>query len=374
MVERKISRNKTYAERLQKEAGQHWTKLAKKEDELVITDGTCSKCNAWKGSLGLEPDFRDFVRHLCEVFDLVQQLLTPYGSCWVNLGDGYYTKSGGGLLPPKCLVQVPSRFSIKMTDDHGWTLRNEVIWLKPNPMPSSTRDRFTIDFEKVYFFTKQRKYYFEQQFDPLQSKPHHPGNKSKVNYPVGMQQQSSVRNPNKVWGSALGRNKRTTWVVPTKAFPDAHFAVYPTKLVTIPIKATCPERVCLECSTPRVKIYKGEKVEDVGRSEDAKYVQQETELMNGIAKASASRQLGGNYQRELDKRKIKITYQGCECNGDYRVGIAFDPFMGAGTTALVARKLGRDFIGIELSKEYKKIADARLRKNGALVKRLEAYM
>ena len=145
-------------------------------EPVTWTDGTTH-------SLGLEPDFRLYIAHLIQIFDEVKRVLKPTGTCWVNLGDSYsgsgspggdfrngkggdtylrpYNRKG---LPAKSLCQIPSRFSIAMSDA-GWILRNEIVWWKRNCMPSSAKDRFTVDFEKVFFFTKQGRYWFEQQKD-----------------------------------------------------------------------------------------------------------------------------------------------------------------------------------------------------------------
>jgi len=136
----------------------------------------CSKCNAWKGTLGLEPNFDLFIEHLCNIYDLVWKVLAEHGTCWVNLGDAYGSGKGwDGLYdkheqdvrnkPPikgmqKCLLLLPQRFTIEMVN-RGWILRNVIIWHKPNCMPSSAKDRFTVDFEYVYFFVKKKKYYLK---------------------------------------------------------------------------------------------------------------------------------------------------------------------------------------------------------------------
>ena len=147
------------------------------------------------GQLGLESTFQEYITKLCQIFDEVKRALKPEGSCWVNLGDTYASGGGAsrhkGYTDPKypngrngsfdepatnpqigatdkCLCQIPSRFAIAMTD-RGWILRNEIIWYKPNCMPSSVDDRFTVDFEKIFFFVKNKKYYFEQQFEPHES-------------------------------------------------------------------------------------------------------------------------------------------------------------------------------------------------------------
>ena len=113
------------------------------------------------------------------------------GTCFVNLGDSYASTAGGGVLIPtkeykqslpytehtrriksgeykqlktypvypKSLCLIPQRFAIEMVN-RKWILRNEIIWHKPNCMPSSANDRFTVDFEYLFFFTKNNKAIF----------------------------------------------------------------------------------------------------------------------------------------------------------------------------------------------------------------------
>lgn len=193
----------------------------------------CSLCGAWRGSLGLEPTFQLYISHLMQIFDEVKRVLKPGGTCWVVMGDSY-AGSGKGIgtdrtkckesytddniaktdwckckVQAKSLCQIPSRFAIAMTDA-GWILRNEIIWWKRNCMPTSVKDRFTVDFEKVFFFVKQKKYWFEQQMEP------------------------TITRDNGC------KNMRCVWDIPTKPFKDAHFAVFPLKLVEPMLSAGCP--------------------------------------------------------------------------------------------------------------------------------------
>ena len=263
-----------------------------------------------KGQVGLEKTFEEHITNMCDIFDEVKRVLRKDGTCWVNYGDTFASSGGvsnpapdraggkakgtrgtqpsaiakGGVnrppvnLPTKSLGMIPFRFAIEMVN-RGWILRNTIIWHKPNPMPSSAKDRFTVDFEYLFFFSKSKKYWFEQQFEKQDDK--------KLAYRKSQNDTKSEgiykRGMDKLVDLPFGRNKRTVWKIPTQPFPEAHFAVYPEKLCITPIKAGCPEG-----------------------------------------------------------------------------GIVLDPFMGAGTTAVVARKLGRDYVGIELSKEYIKIAEKRL--------------
>ena len=108
------------------------------------------------GQIGAETSVDLFVSNLCGVFDEVHRVLKPTGSCWVNIGDTYDKKK---------LLQVPSRFEIAMSD-HGWYLRNEIIWNKPNPQPISVKDKFWPNHEKIFWFVKKLKgYYFDR--DPI---------------------------------------------------------------------------------------------------------------------------------------------------------------------------------------------------------------
>lgn len=227
-----------------------------------------------EGQLGQEPDLMLYVNNLCNIFDEVQRVLKPAGSLWVNIGDTYSTISGGmreransprpkykkyqagagamALRQPKTkyktktLLQIPARFAIEMID-RGWILRNELIWHKPNVMPQSVKDRFTVDYEKVFFFVKKREYYFEQQFETsknpdddvrriMKAKTYNrreQGGNSTFNSPERSEKElTTILN--------LGRNKRSVWSIQTRPFKEAHFATFPKDLVRPMIQAGCP--------------------------------------------------------------------------------------------------------------------------------------
>ena len=254
----------------------------------------CEKCGAWYGQLGLESDFNLYLEHLWQVFDEVYRVLKPTGTLWVNLGDTYYgggkgrtdgiNKAGGiggerfrGIgYPSRSLCLIPERFAIGMID-RGWILRNQIIWHKPNAMPESVKNRFTNDWEKIFFFVKQRKYYFKRIIEPVQASviEKRMFEKRRENYSG---KYSRIQPKGTVY-----RNKRTVWSINTKPFKGAHFAVFPPELVEIPIEAGCSEN-----------------------------------------------------------------------------GIVMDIFMGSGTTAVVAEKLGRRWVGIEINHGYCEIAKKRI--------------
>jgi site-specific DNA-methyltransferase (adenine-specific) len=196
-------------------------------------------------------------------------------------------------VPEKSLALIPFRFALEMVN-RGWRLRNTIIWHKPNGLPTSAQDRFTVDFEYLFFFTKSKQYFFERQFEP-----HHPSTKARVRaFRRRNEQFDPRRHKRDVAGRApfdilarisrngldpRGRNKRCVWTIPGRGFRGAHFATFPEQLVEIPLQAGCPPD-----------------------------------------------------------------------------GVVCDPFCGAGTTGLVARRLKRRFVGIELSPDYVQLARERL--------------
>ena len=212
-----------------------------------------------KGQLGLEPTFDEYINKLCNIFDEVKRVLRDDGTCWVNLGDTYFGsgKCAGvdntprtikGKLPDKTLTMIPMRFAIEMVN-RGWILRNTIIWHKRSCMPSSVKDRFTVDFEYLFFFSKKKNYYFETQYEGYSKATRddsrfNPGSKKNHTY-----DRKTEHQPNELkikaqrggfkQGNEKGRNKRTVWTINPKPFKDSHFAVYPEELCETPIKAGC---------------------------------------------------------------------------------------------------------------------------------------
>jgi len=150
--------------------------------------GFCLKCGAWRGSLGLEPTFELYIKHLCDIFDEVKRVLRKDGTCFVNMGDSYAGSGKAGSnpeyqnrhtefgkpsthherfgmptnkmnYPDKSLCLIPQCFVIEMVN-RGWIAHNIIIWNKPNCMPSSAKKRFTVDYEPVFFFSKSNKALF----------------------------------------------------------------------------------------------------------------------------------------------------------------------------------------------------------------------
>ena len=330
----------------------------KQDCEHEFNVSFCVKCGAWRGNLGLEPTPDLYIKHLCDIFDEIKRVLRDDGTCWVNMGDTYSTttrwtnplKDSG--LPDKCLVQIPSRFSIEMVN-RGWILRNEIIWYKRACMPSSVSDRFTIDFEKIFFFVKNQKYYFEQQHESFANdsrwKNHAVNSINGKDYNINnvqsaKQLHTSIYSKNEI---PTERNMRCVWDITTHPFKGAHFATFPESLVLPMLKAGCPEFVCKKCEKP-------------------KEVKEVKEVIHGrVNDRPDAKVRPDNFERipsDWKPKKIKeIKEISCDCGVGFKSGVVLDPFFGTGTTGLVALKNNRDFIGIELSPEYVKIAKKRLK-------------
>ncbi|KKM23810.1 hypothetical protein LCGC14_1611370 [marine sediment metagenome] len=297
-------------------------------------------------------------------------------------------------------------------------------------MPSSARDRFTVDFEYVYFFVKNKKYYFEQQREKLSqsrsnqdrrkyppatnsnfkntgeqgsvpskafAKTHVQDLPSENEFPILKYTENDIENikkdkkkiflsleeyeeNKKLWGKPsmkngvltgyagemkkdaghishpLGKNKRTVWTIPTKPNPEAHFATFPPKLVEPMIKSGCPEFVCKVCGKPREKIIES-------KINPKRITREDKPHLGGLERCPS---------KDYNSIKNIIGYSDCGCEAEYKSGVVLDIFAGTGTTLKEAFKLGRDYIGFEISKEYCEIANRVLL--GTKNRRLDKYI
>jgi site-specific DNA-methyltransferase (adenine-specific) len=183
-----------------------------------------------KDQLGQEKTPQEYIHKLCDIFDATHRIITNDGTCWVNLGDSYDPKT-------KCLIGVPAMFQLEMVR-RGWILRNIIIWNKPNCMPSSVKDRYTIDFEYLFFFSKNKKYFFKTQYEPRKTSSEYSGGYSQKNEII----QKTVNATDITRRIKMGKEriKRCVWQVSPTPFKEAHFATYPEKLIEGPIDACCP--------------------------------------------------------------------------------------------------------------------------------------
>lgn len=288
------------------------------------------------GQLGLEGHIDDWVTNIVAVFDDLTRVLTPQATVWLNVGDSYSRHRRVGAKE-KSMVLAPERLIVALAK-RGWITRNKLVWAKTNPMPSSVKDRLSCTWEPIYFLTRSAQYYFDLDAIRVPHRSHGPtaSNKRRNRTPrVVPEWQGPLAGTNdgldalRVEGRAghpLGKNPGDVWQIATSSFRGAHFATFPEALVEQPIKAGCPERVCVDCNTP--------------------------------------------WRRQLPRTLGHLAVMGeleanCQCNSPWRTGVVLDPFMGSGTTAAVATKLHRDWLGIDINDEFADLTTSR-------VKRVEA--
>ena len=201
--------------------------------------GTCQKCGATSEDhqIGLEETPEEYIAQFVEVFREVRRTLRDDGTLWVNIGDSYYNYRSGTAfvkqsvaktnqdlpthspsrnnklegLKSKDLIGIPWMLAFALRAD-GWYLRQDIIWHKPNPMPESVKDRCTKAHEYIFLLSKSKNYYFDHE---------------------------AIREPTVADNDM--RQKRSVWTVNTKPYREAHFATFPTELITPCIQAGCPK-------------------------------------------------------------------------------------------------------------------------------------
>lgn len=362
-----------------------------------VNASVCRLCGAVRvdQQLGLEPSPEMFVDNLVAVLREVRRVLADHGTLWLNLGDSYASdiKGSGGIgastlgeknwdnrmseeavlrsqerqqmsprrfahgLKAKDLVGIPWRVAFALQAD-GWYLRSDIIWSKPNPMPESVADRPTKSHEYIFLLSKNSNYYFDQEAVREAHTSTRWGG-PKITQPPTTKYAEATANgfagaaealsrPGREWNAYPegGRNIRTVWEIATQPTPEAHFATYPEELVRRALLAGCPQRICQTCGTPSQRI-----VEASGGTigNDWKEIKDDPKVHE---------KRGG--QKEWDDyRRQTMGWTDCG-HGNYRPGTVLDPFLGSGTTALVARNHQRKAIGIELSPQYAELCARRL--------------
>lgn len=148
----------------------------------------------------------------------------------------------------------------------------------------------------------------------------------------------------------FGKNPGDIFDIPTQPFLGSHFAVFPKKLISPMIEASCPQWICKECGMPRERITERNNLSGLNPSTD--YTAKTDWIKHGTGKSTLHTDL--NIIRET------IGWTDCGCNAGWVSGVVLDPFIGSGTTAVVAKELGRNFIGIEINPKYIAMAKERL--------------
>jgi DNA modification methylase len=341
--------------------------------------------------IGLEATLAAYITTMVAVFREVRRVLRDDGTCWINLGDSYVSNgryesdrstyvgdltkyapneprpsARAMLMKPKDLMMMPARVALALQAD-GWWLRSDIIWSKPNPMPESVTDRPTNAHEHVFLLTKSARYFFDGEAvrDAQSEGTHERFGKNparsqagikEVAPGLGMKNNTSFNEGRPTMILPNGRNIRNVWEIATEAFPAAHFATFPTALAERCIRAGTSERgCCAECGSAWVR--------DVERSVAFTSGSGRAGNVPNGKHAGAVQALSGDYDIRMGP-SVSTTTTGWSpsCAHDAAVVpcTVLDPFAGAATTLLVAQRLGRSSIGIELSPAYVALSWERL--------------
>lgn len=192
-----------------------------------------------EGEIGRERTVAEYIENLVDVFKILLNKTSSDGLLFLNLGDTYVDGQLSG---------IPWRVAIALQDS-GWILRSDIIWQKPNAMPSSVKNRPTVDHEYVFMFAKNKSYKYNQ--DAIRE-PHVTfseeskmrGGRAHLGKRGGTPEKGKNSGNSNLhdgrWDQAfhpLGRNKRTVWNIPLGKYRGAHFAVFPEKLVELCVLA-----------------------------------------------------------------------------------------------------------------------------------------
>ena len=191
------------------------------------------------GEVGKDQTLDEYIDNLVMIFRAARENLSDEGTLWLNIGDSYAGRTPNRNringnhnvlkrsipqgLKEKDLIGTPWRLAFALQAD-GWWLRNELIWTKPNPMPSSIKDRFTVAHEQIFLFSKKKQYFFDA--DPLRTKILNP---RRVDPRITNAPQEN------------GAHPRTVWNLKPNSFMGQHPAVFPEDLPKRCMLAGCPE-------------------------------------------------------------------------------------------------------------------------------------
>lgn len=326
------------------------------------------------GQLGLERTYPEFIANMVEVFDLVRQLLADDGTLWLNMGDSYAQSGGRGWqgkngqradrrftcvrdtvpmrdaqrkpdgLKPKDLVGIPWRLAFAL-QDAGWWLRQDIIWSKPNPMPESVRDRCTKAHEYLFLMAKSERYYFDQDAILEECSPNtHARLSQDVQAQIGSERAHA--------GGKTNGNMKAVARTPGNVNPPKGQRAY--------------EAGDESHRTKGGLLAYAEKHRKLAESGSGTKNNASFDAAMAIMPTKRNRRSVWTVTTQPYKEAHFATMpeslvEPCVLAGSRPGDIVFDPFLGSGTVAAVAQRLGRRWVGAELNSEYIKLIEDRTR-------------
>jgi len=293
------------------------------------------------GGIGLEGRYEDYISSLLIVFGQVRRVLKPTGAFWLNIGDTYQNKT---------LLGIPWRVALRLMDEQGWVLRNNVIWNKVKGGLDNAKDRVRNIHEDVFFFVKEAQgYYFD--IDAIRAKPRET---RVVN--------GAVVTATGVTGVRYKRQIEMSTAL-TAEEKEAAFKALGEMLARVELGEVSDFRMIIR-GQQRTTHSDSERVSGRARELNDKGFyflryhpdgSKPDDVWDILPEDTQKRHAHfAPYPEDLCKIPILAS-----CPPD---GIALDPFCGTGTTMLVARLLGRKSIGIDISAKYLELAENRCRR------------
>lgn len=317
------------------------------------------------GQMGNENTPEEYVRKMVNLFREVKRVLKDDGTLWLNLGDSYAGSGGtgnqfgqieNGLKPvrptkinrakdrstdkwsnSKCkstgdikskdLVGIPWMVAFALRLD-GWYLRQDIIWNKPNPMPESVADRCTKSHEYIFLLSKSPKYYFNSY--AIKEKAIYGG----MNERAERQNENNKCQPTDMNNAIRKRPKN----LQEKGQSDHTMHIKRDK----------------RAGKGRIA-YGGKRNGEEGIGQESFVSIPEYRNKRDVWTVTTKPYSGAHFATFPEDLILPCILAGCPSGG-----VVLDPFMGAGTTALVAKKNGCNFIGCELNPEYIEIANKRI--------------
>jgi len=301
----------------------------------------CPKCGAIRqdSQIGLEQTPDEYVSNIVKVFREVWRVMKDDGVLWLNLGDSYahslrqageehagkLSRNNKGQikegykplvkgLKEKDLIGIPWRVAFALQAD-GWYLRQDIIWHKPNPMPESVKDRCTKSHEYIFLLSKQARYYYDA--DAIMEESSDPqGTIDRYKSNFGGKKNIELLETNQVHTRPIGsRNLHYKNLEPDGQQPN----------------------------TMHIKRLEGEEYLSPVRNKRSVWTVT-TKPYSGAHFAT--------FPQDLIEPCIKA--------GSRENDTVLDPFNGSGTTGEVCARFGRNYIGIELNREYIELTNERL--------------
>ena len=314
-----------------------------------------------------------YICQMVAVFREVKRVLRKDGIVFLNIGDSYASAWScnrrstigaeapllvernnrlNGFLKEKDMMLIPQRLALALQAD-GWWVRSDIIWAKPNPMPESVTDRPTKSHEYIWLLAKSKDYFWDSE---AIREPHIDFERGANGTRIGWSDEEREepgnrrgtalnidRNGNKRAYNPSGRNARTVWNIATQPYSGAHYATYPEELVLRCLKAATSERGCCpKCG----KMW--ERITEIDYE-----ILRKSKIQDQPKQKNAAQPFGFTVAAVANKITTTLGFRpACACDLPPVPATILDPFAGSGTTLLVAKRMGLNAVGLDLSYQY----------------------